>query len=147
MQIIRRLKGGPRAADFPLDSEQGQVFGKLLGLFRQARGLYSEEPFLSATSLRLYEPSQRRVIRKANLATFLAAVFGFEEVSFGELDGQFLDVFVVLGEPLSEAAGGLFLALKTIMCVCVGDAGELGDGLLARFSPSKMAEILLARHP
>ena len=80
------------------------------------------------------------------MATFLTAVFGFEEASYGELDEHFLDAFVALRKSLSEAAGGLFLALKTIVRVCVGDAGELGDGLLARLFPSTTG-ILLARHP
>lgn len=126
------------------------------------RGGSTRRSLYPVTTLRLYEPSQRHAIRKANLATFMgnvrltvpcqglidsdaAAVFGFEEVSFSELDGHFHGVFVVRRTPVR--GGGWPLPGVQDMCASVLGTRELEDGLLARVFPSKMSKILLTRHP
>ena len=59
------------------------------------------------------ELQERKVIRKANLATFISSVFGSVDVGFFHLNEGFLGTFAPDGSRLLKDIAKLLLDLKT----------------------------------
>jgi protein TBF1 len=89
----------------------------LLHLFDATKKqLYSEEPyqaFLDPDLLGFSQIQERKVIRKANLATFISSVFGSVDVGFFHLIEGFLTTMAPDGGRLLKDMARLFLDLKT----------------------------------
>jgi hypothetical protein len=78
--------------------------------------LYSEEiyqAFLDPDILGFKDMQERKVIRKANLATFISSVFGSVDVGFFHLNEGFLATMAPDGGRLLKDMARLFLDLKT----------------------------------
>jgi protein TBF1 len=89
----------------------------LLHLFDATKKqLYSEETyqaFLDPDILGFKDIQERKVIRKANLATFISSVFGSVDVGFFHLNEGFLATMAPDGGRLLKDMARLFLDLKT----------------------------------
>jgi protein TBF1 len=72
-----------------------------------------DQAFLDPDILGFKDPQQRKVIRKANLATFITSVFGHVDVGFFHLNEGFLNTFVPDSGRLLEDTSKLLLHLKT----------------------------------
>jgi hypothetical protein len=90
-------------------------YAALLHLFDAAKKqLYSEDQaFLDPDVLGFKEMQERKVIRKANLATFISSVFGSVDVGFFHLNEGFLTTMAPDGGRLLKDMARLFLDLKT----------------------------------
>lgn len=92
-------------------------YSTLLTLFdAMKKQLYSEETyqaFLDPDALNFKEMQERKVIRKANLATFISSVFGSVDVGFFHLNEGFLSTMAPDGGRLLKDMARLFLDLKT----------------------------------
>jgi hypothetical protein len=76
--------------------------------------LYSEDQaFLDPDVLGFKEMQERKVIRKANLATFISSVFGSVDVGFFHLNEGFVTTMAPDGGRLLKDMARLFLDLKT----------------------------------
>jgi hypothetical protein len=89
----------------------------LLHLFDTTKKrLYSDDiyqAFLNPDSLGFKDVQERKVIRKANLATFISSVFGSSDVGFFHLNEGFLATLAPDGGRLLKDMGRLYLDLKT----------------------------------
>ena len=90
-------------------------YAALLHLFDATKKqLYSEDQaFLDPDVLGFKEMQERKVIRKANLATFISSVFGSVDVGFFHLNEGFLTTMAPDGGRLLKDMARLFLDLKT----------------------------------
>jgi protein TBF1 len=92
-------------------------YSALLNLFDATKKqLYSEEQyqaFLDPDILNFKDMQERKVIRKANLATFISSVFGSVDVGFFHLNEGFLTTIAPDGGRLLKEVAKLFLDLKT----------------------------------
>lgn len=90
-------------------------YAALLHLFDATKKqLYSEDQaFLDPDLLGFKEMQERKVIRKANLATFISSVFGSVDVGFFHLNEGFLTTVAPDGSRLLKDMARLFLDLKT----------------------------------
>jgi protein TBF1 len=96
-------------------SPYSQNYSALLHLFDATKKqLYSEDQaFLDPDLLGFKEMQERKVIRKANLATFISSVFGSVDVGFFHLNEGFLTTMAPDGGRLLKDMARLFLDLKT----------------------------------
>jgi protein TBF1 len=89
----------------------------LLNLFDATKKqIYSEgdfQAFLDPDFLGFREMQERKVIRKANVATFISSVFGSVDVGFFHLNEGFLSTMAPDGGRLLKEMSKLFLDLKT----------------------------------
>ena len=89
----------------------------LLHLFDATKKqLYSDEQyqaFLDPDVLNFKDMQERKVIRKANLATFISGVFGTVDLGFFHLNEAFLTTMAPDGGRLLKEMAKLFLDLKT----------------------------------
>lgn len=194
-QLLRMFAGGPYQTTVDVASHPetaaGAAFRQLVALFESTKCLYSEdEPFLTVDHVapgmwhhgdrtpgvfRSREQTIELTLRKANLATFLAATLGVAGVGFYHLNESFLDVFcpansldpaagmyhVSLGNALQSGATTvvgdrvgrvlkpqalLYLDLKTQAYISAVEAGErTREDILADIFPGDLAERLLVR--
>lgn len=119
-QILARLAQDPLSDTIKLfaepQSEQAQAYGTLKTLFQTTKKIYSTtDIFLSADQLNIREEQHRRTIRCTNVATFAASVFGGQDVSFYDLNDNFMNVFCPENQPLTQEVGIMYLDLKTQM--------------------------------
>ncbi|KAI9893792.1 MAG: TTAGGG repeat binding factor [Vezdaea aestivalis] len=77
------------------------------------RNLSGAKPFISSAELEVCDSKQKNIIRKANLATFIASISGSQEVGFYHMNESFLDIFLHEDMALSEPLAKLFVDLKT----------------------------------
>lgn len=106
----------------------------------------SKKPFLSPTELDLTEPSQIDIIRKANLASFVSSIFGTQDISFAELNDNFLDVFVPEGSRLLKVQGALFLELKTQAFISsLNNEERTRTDILFELFPDDLEQVLLSK--
>jgi hypothetical protein len=95
-------------------SPVSQNYIALLHLFDATKKqLYSPDAFLDPDVLGFKEMQERKVIRKANLATFISSVFGSVDVGFFHLNEGFLTTMAPDGGRLLKDMARLFLDLKT----------------------------------
>jgi hypothetical protein len=129
------------------DSENGQAYATMRSLFQHTREVYSsKKPFLSPTELDLTEPSQIDIIRKANLASFVSSIFGTQDISFAELNDNFLDVFVPEGSRLLKVQGALFLELKTQAFISsLNNEERTRTDILFELFPDDLEQVLLSK--
>ena len=106
--ILQIVTGNPSSAF-------SQNYSALLHLFDATKKqLYShDQAFLDPDILGFTELQERKVIRKANLATFITSVFGSVDVGFFHLNEGFLNTFGPDGGRLLKDVAKLFLDLKT----------------------------------
>ena len=71
------------------------------------------QPFLDPDLLGFHKVEDRKVIRKANLATLICSVFGSVDVGFYHLNEAFLATLAPDGTRLLKDIAKLFLDLKT----------------------------------
>lgn len=129
------------------ETAEGQAFQVLTSLFTQTKTIYSDSEFVNAESIGLYnDPYCRQIIQKANLATFVAALFGVYPMSFYLLDYHFLDVFVHPGSRLLKLQAALYLDLKTqAYIVTVQQRDDPKEMVLNNTFPEDIEQALLAR--
>lgn len=129
------------------ETAEGQAFQVLISLFTQTKTIYCDSEFINAEEIGLEaEPYCRQIIQKANLATFVAALFGVYPMSFYLLDYYFLDTFVHPGSRLLKFQAALYLDLKTqAYIVTVQQRDDPRDYVLNNTFPDNMAEVLLKR--
>ncbi|KAK9457230.1 telomere repeat binding factor-domain-containing protein [Dipodascopsis uninucleata] len=129
------------------ESELGQAYRTLLSLLEQTKKLYSMEAFLSASQLGFSKsPRYRAIVRKANLTTFVASVFGSTEVGFFHLNEYFLDSFVPEGARLLKSQGVLYLDLKTQAYIsAMGQSERYKEEILDDLFPDDLDQQLLSR--
>lgn len=113
------------------ESERGIAYRLLLDAFEDVKRLYGKwktnssrdkaepkpdevRPFLSH-NIPGVEPSRQNIttLQRANLATFVAAIFGTIEIGFWELDQWFLKIFVPDYGRLLKQQANIYLDLKT----------------------------------
>lgn len=130
------------------ETGQGQAFTTLLSLFIHNKQLYSrDQPFLDARALHLDRPEHRKVLRKANLATFISSFYG-QGPNIIQLHDHFLSVFVPLGHRLLDWQGSLFVELKTQVYILAAVRGSDGrQKAIEDLFPDDMEAQILARHP
>ena len=133
------------------ESDIGQAYAALKSLFDDTKKIYSrKEPFLSADELNVQEPQHRTTIRTTNLATFVASVFGGQDVGFYALNDRFIETFTPDGEPLEKVPGELFLNLKTQMylsAVSQEEQERTKEDILEDLFPLNFEDNLIDRHP
>lgn len=129
------------------DTAEGQAFQVLISLFTQTKTIYCDAEFINAEAIELDEDSYcRQMIQKANLATFVAALFGVYPMSFYLLDYHFLDTFVYPGSRLLKPQAALYLDLKTqAYIVTVQQRDDPKEYVLSNTFPDNIAQILLSR--
>ena len=132
------------------DTDRGQAYKTLKGLFIHTKKIYSKKaPFLSADELNIHEPEHREIIRMTNLATFVASIFGGGDVGFYELNDHFVETFTPDGEPLAKEPGQLFLTLKTQMYISAMSSDEVErtkEDMLEDLFPDALEDLLSGRH-
>ena len=124
----------------------------LLQLFDATKKqLYSQEPyqaFLDPDVLGFKEMQERKVIRKANLATFISSVFGSVDVGFFHLNEGFLTTVAPDGGRLLKDMSRLFLDLKTQAYIsAMGQPSRDQNSILNDLFPSQaqLTHLLVAR--
>lgn len=129
------------------ETAEGQAFQVLTSLFTQTKTIYSDSEFINAEAIGLYNDHYcRQIIQKANLATFVAALFGVYPMSFYLLDYHFLDVFVHPGSRLLKLQAALYLDLKTqAYIVTVQQRDDPKEMVLNNTFPENIEQVLLAR--
>ncbi|EPE25651.1 Homeo [Glarea lozoyensis ATCC 20868] len=134
-----------------IESDHGQAFATLKSLFSKTKEIYSKENvFLSADELGFTDVKQRSIIRNTNMATFVAGVFGGQDVGFYELNHWFLNTFTPENETMDANACNLCTNLKTQMYLSAlgeEDNEKTKEEILEDLFPSDLSSILLARHP
>ena len=132
------------------ETASGQAYATLLSLFDQNKKLFSRDRLFieSQDTLHSNNPQYQRVMRKANLATFVACVFGGRNVPFFELDETFLDLFMPVGTRLFKSEGALFLDLKTQAYISIMMSNSVSrEELLDRLFPRDLQLAILRRRP
>ena len=130
------------------DTPRGQAYSTLLSLFDQNKKLYSRDHLFINSPDAMHAPNQQhhQTMRKANLATFIACVFGGHNVPFFDLDDAFLDIFMPPGTRLLKPEGALFLELKTqaFIAIMLTNTAPKED-LLERLFPHDLQLSILRR--
>lgn len=119
-------------------SDRAKVYKAIRGLFNLTKKLYGNSPFLSASEAGLQEADCRKIFRLTNLATFVASVFGAQDVGFCELNDHFLDAFGSEDEHLTTEIGRIFLDFKTqvfISAMSTRHAGMIAQATLDHLFP------------
>ena len=133
------------------ETASGQAYATLLSLFDQNKKLFSRDGLFIESQDALHSNSSaqyQRVTRKANLATFVACVFGGRNVPFLELDEEFLDLFMPAGTQLFKSEGALFLELKTQAYISIMMNNSVSrEELLDRLFPRDLQLAILRRRP
>jgi hypothetical protein len=133
------------------ESETGQAFATLKNIFSKTKEIYSKENvFLSADELGFSDVKHRSIIRNTNMATFVAGVFGGQDVGFYELNHWFLNTFTPENETMDTKACNLCTNLKTQMYLSAlgeEDNEKTKEEILDDLFPSDLSSVLLARHP
>ena len=107
LEDILLLVGNP-------ETEHGQEYFAIKSLFDATKKVYTNDrSFLWPEELDLDEPYHAEVLRKANLATFVATLFEPSQIDFAELDMHFLRIFVPDSGRILKAHASMFLELKT----------------------------------
>ena len=130
-------------------NEQGQTYATVKQLFEQTRKIYtSDDPFILADDLNFHDMESRKIIRKANLATFVAIIFGDSDGGFFHLNEYFLETIVPDGGKLLKQQGKLFLDLKTqayISAVSKSDQSRTYEEILEDVFPTDLAQKIALR--
>ena len=132
------------------ETASGQAYATLLSLFDQNKKIFSRDGLFieSQDALHSNSAQYQRVTRKANLATFVACVFGGRNVPFLELDEEFLDLFMPAGTRLLKSEGALFLELKTQAYIYIMMNNSVSrEELLDRLFPRDLQLAILRRRP
>ncbi|ODQ64590.1 hypothetical protein NADFUDRAFT_52225 [Nadsonia fulvescens var. elongata DSM 6958] len=128
-------------------TDRGQAYRMLVQLFEQTKRLYSEDYFLSMELLGSnFAKAYTRVIQKANLAFFMATIYGSTQLGFQYLNEHFLDILIPDSGRLLKLHGVLYLDLKTqayISAISHGNKSRLEA--LKELFPENLDEILLNR--
>lgn len=118
------------------DSGRGQAYSTQVALFDQIKMAYTRDQlFLNTQTLNL-DPSANEIVRRTNLATFAATVFGQHNVPFSELHANCLDVFLANGAPLTKPVANLLLELKTQAYLAAFHGGAPDQQDLLEYFPS-----------
>lgn len=109
----------------PNDHDKGQAYSTVVSLFEQQKRIFTRDGKLMIDPLELPMNSVyfNRVVRKANLATFVICVFRGQNIPFVELDESFLDIFMPTGSRLLKSESLLWLELKTQAFIAIMLAG------------------------
>ncbi|MCJ1314053.1 TTAGGG repeat binding factor [Agyrium rufum] len=84
------------------------------GLFYLIRRIFSlTEPLLDAKSLELEEPEQESMIKRANIATYVASIFGTRELGFSILQPSFIDLLLQDRTRISDLEARTLIDIKT----------------------------------
>ena len=123
---------------------------QIIDSFREVRSLFhtlNGSPIHLLTHLKLADPIQRDVYRKANLATFFSDLYTAHS-TLDDLQEHFLDVFVPMGGRLLKTHCRLFLELKTqaFLCDARTDCDSLPN-LLEQYFSASVRKDLLAKRP
>jgi hypothetical protein len=131
------------------DDEDSQAYNTLKNLFDQTRKVYARDTaFIDAIAIRLFQPTQQEIVRKANIATFISSILGAHDVPLFHLNKYFLETFVPLGHRLSKWQGAVFLELKTQAYIStLMNSGTAPDPMLDDLFPHDLDAQLLTRHP
>jgi hypothetical protein len=152
-QILTTLSSGT-AQDFvntvtSPETGKGQAYATVEELFQQQKRVFSRDRlFLDPNALQFSSGSFPRVIRKANLATFVTCIFRGQDIPFLELDDAFLDIFMPTGSRLLKSEGALYLELKTqaFIAIMMGGGAKKED-VLERLFPRDLQLAILRRRP
>ncbi|KAA8917470.1 hypothetical protein TRICI_000380 [Trichomonascus ciferrii] len=121
-QILMILARGSSSQDTLLkavvepESSEGVAFRRMLDVFEQVKRIYTTEPFLVPPEVDetiAKTGKQRAILQRANLTTFVCAIFGSTQVGFFHLNKYFIDAFVGENGRLLKSQGALYLELKT----------------------------------
>ncbi|KAL2315776.1 Telomeric DNA-binding factor trf1 [Schizosaccharomyces pombe] len=127
-------------------SEMGMAFTKVMNMFRMVKDIYTEESFIYSSAIGMRTPSQRSTTRRANLAIFLAAVYGALQIGFFHLNENFLEVFAPDESNILTNQGTLYMELKTQAYISAMAQAERPKGdILNDLFPSDMAHRFLIR--
>ncbi|CAK4034858.1 Transcription factor TBF1 [Lecanosticta acicola] len=131
------------------ESEDTQAYRTLKNLFDQTRKVYSRDtPFIDAIAIQMFQPNQQEIIRKANIATFIASILGAHDVSFFHLNEFFMETFVPLGHRLLKWQGAIYLDLKTqIYISALMNSDGSPEAMLDELFPADLDAQILTRHP
>ncbi|MCJ1404356.1 TTAGGG repeat binding factor, partial [Xylographa trunciseda] len=152
-QILHRLGNSTYSEILTMvtdpDSEIGHNYNMLTSLFSHTKKVYSlDDVFLNITALNLQGQGAIEAVRKANLATFVSAVFGSHHVGFYHLNEYFLDTFVADGNRLLKSQAQLFLDLKTQAYIsAMSNGGRPREEILVDLFPQNLEDRLLSRRP
>ncbi|MCJ1286361.1 TTAGGG repeat binding factor [Xylographa opegraphella] len=152
-QILHRLGNSSYSEILTMvtdpDSEIGHNYNMLTSLFNHTKKVYSvEDVFLTIPTLNSEGPGAIEAVRKANLATFVSAVFGSHGVGFYHLNEYFLDTFVADGNRLLKSQAQLFLDLKTQAYIsAVSRGAHSRKQILLELFPPDLEARLLSRRP
>ncbi|MCJ1394862.1 TTAGGG repeat binding factor [Xylographa bjoerkii] len=152
-QILHRLGNSTYSEILTMvtdpESEIGHNYNMLTSLFSHTKKVYSlEDVFLNIAALNLQGQGAIDAVRKANLATFVSAVFGSHHVGFYHLNEYFLDTFVADGNRLLKSQAQLFLDLKTQAYIsALSNGGRAREEILRDLFPQDLEDRLLSRRP
>ncbi|EEB07133.1 DNA binding factor Trf1 [Schizosaccharomyces japonicus yFS275] len=128
------------------DSEMGIAFAKVMNMFRTLKEMYSEDSFIYPDAINMKTNAQKTAIRRANLAIFLAAVYGALQIGFFHLNENFLEVFAPDGGKILANQGVLFMELKTQAYIsAMAQAERSKEEILNDLFPPDMAQQFLLR--
>lgn len=129
-------------------SPRGRHYRELKAKLEQAKRIYiTIPPFLSPKALDLRESEQIDIIRKVNLASFMASIFS-GELGLRVMDINFIDVFVPDGGKLLKAQASIYLELKTQAFVAAArTAPEMLNQVMVDLFPTDIDRQLLQKRP
>ena len=137
------------------DSTVHQEFNYAKAEFVKLRWLFSKrEVLLNAFEMGLLQPEHESAIQRANLASYLSAFFGKQDLGFQDLNEHFFSILVADGV-LTKDIQNILLDLKSQAFIAGLKAGEAEEDMLeelfgnllheqlrriGRRSPTKVAE-------
>lgn len=132
------------------ESKEGIAFTSMLNVFEQVKKMYTKEPFLVPPEVDetiAKTNKQKAVLQRANLTTFVCAIFGSTQVGFFHLNKYFIDAFVGENGRLLKSQGALYLELKTQAYISAmkQDQEEPLEETLDELFPDDIDKTLLAR--
>ncbi|ANB15150.1 Tbf1p [Sugiyamaella lignohabitans] len=131
-------------------SNRGIAYSMLLDIFQRTKLVFSDEQFLSSSIEGLDNTSRstKQIVQRANLVTFLAAVFGSIEVGFYHLNEYFLETFVPENGKLLKPLASLFLDLKTQAYIsALGQNEKSKTDVLNDLFPENLEQVLYSFRP
>jgi hypothetical protein len=132
------------------DSDVAKEYAALKSFFYMIRKSFSDSfPLLYATQLDITSPTDREILRIANLATTCASMFGANELGWPDLSIDFLSIFVPEGQHMPSDVAELYIGLKTQMFLTSLESEEstTRDQLLQDLFVTGQEEALISHHP
>lgn len=131
-------------------SQSKSEYQALKARFNQAKHIYLPVPgthFIFPQAVGLTEPAHVDVLRRTNMATFMASIFS-GEIGLRIMDINFVEIFVPENGRLLKAQASIYLELKTQAFIAAKRTRpDIVNQAMLELFPSDMEKHLLAKRP